>query len=133
MAIHLNLVSSSIFTAIYVDYCLPRRSTLNLDVKTHCLVQIVSCPLMIVQSIYEPPHPIDKDHFSYKVHAAGLKFEIGVCIRTAKIVWAYGGVGCGEFGSDLKLARDALVDNALGKELLQMWLPRSYSLFHSYY
>ncbi len=43
-------------------------------------------------------------YYSHKLKGAGLKYEIGLCIRTGNIVWVHGGVPCGDF-SDLTLAR----------------------------
>ena len=39
-------------------------------------------------------------------HGSGLSYELGICIRTGYIVWACGGLPCGEW-SDLRLARHA--------------------------
>jgi hypothetical protein len=45
--------------------------------------------------------------FSQKLNAAGLKYEVGVCIQTGHIVWVNGGFPCGK--SDLTIAREHLV------------------------
>lgn len=60
-------------------------------------------------------HPIDKDFYSFKFHAAGLKYEIAVSIHGGNIVWVYGGVPCGIY-SDLTLARESFVDQLLPNE-----------------
>ena len=44
------------------------------------------------------------DFYSHKLNGAGLTYEIGICIKTGKIVWVYGGVACG-INPDLVLAR----------------------------
>lgn len=54
------------------------------------------------------PIPFSSKWFSHKFRGSGLRYEIGLCIRTGHIVWANGGYPCGEF-SDLKLAREAYV------------------------
>lgn len=38
-----------------------------------------------------------------------VRYEVGICIRTGNIVWAHGGVPCGEW-PDLRLARNALIE-----------------------
>jgi len=50
----------------------------------------------------------DRKWYSHKFQGPGLRYEIGLCIRTGFIVWVYGGRPCGQC-SDLKLARDAFV------------------------
>lgn len=50
------------------------------------------------------PAPFSAKWFSHKFKAAGLRYEIGLCIRTGHIVWANGGA-C----SDLKMANDLFV------------------------
>lgn len=54
------------------------------------------------------PSPFSPKWYSHKFHGPGLRYEIGICIRTGDIVWAYGGFPCGEW-SDLKLARSTFV------------------------
>lgn len=39
----------------------------------------------------------------------GIRYEIGLSIKNGEIVWAYGGVPCGE-NPDLLIARDFFVD-----------------------
>lgn len=58
--------------------------------------------------IYEPMDFSPK-WYSHKFKGPGLRYEIGLCIKTGAIVWANGGVPCGEY-SDLKLARAGYVD-----------------------
>ena len=68
-----------------------------------CFVSLdaTDCPI-------EEPAPFDAKWFSHKLHHAGVKYEIGLNIRTGNIVWVFGGVPCGEY-SDLKLARGKYV------------------------
>ena len=54
------------------------------------------------------PSPFSAKWYSHKFHGPGLRYELGICIRTGDIVWAYGGLPCGEW-SDLRLTRDAFV------------------------
>ena len=54
------------------------------------------------------PTPFSPKWYSHKFHGPGVRYEIGLCIRTGHIVWANGGVPCGQW-SDLKLAQDAFV------------------------
>lgn len=54
------------------------------------------------------PKPSSRGWFSHKFRIAGLRYEIGLNIRTGYMVWVHGGVPCGLF-PDLKLARQAFV------------------------
>jgi len=56
----------------------------------------------------QEPGPFSSRWFSHKLNAAGLRYEIGLCIRTGEIVWANGGYPCGSW-SDLKIAREHFV------------------------
>ena len=46
--------------------------------------------------------------YSHKFHGPGLRYELEICTRTGDIVWAYGGLPCGEW-PDLRLARSAFI------------------------
>lgn len=46
--------------------------------------------------------------YSHKFKGPGLRYEIGLNIRTGFIVWAFGGYPCGEY-PDLKLSRELYV------------------------
>lgn len=61
------------------------------------------------------PTPFSSKWFSHKFKATGLRYEVGVCIHTGKIVWAYGGFPCGDW-PDLRLARHCLVTFLEGGE-----------------
>jgi hypothetical protein len=65
----------------------------------------------------QEPHPFDDRYFSFKLHGAGLKYEVGVSIYRPRIVWVFGGLPCGEF-SDLKLARELFVHNLLHNDII---------------
>lgn len=55
------------------------------------------------------PTQFDPKWFSHKFNGPGLRYEIGICIRTGDVVWAHGGVPCGEW-PDLRLARNAIIE-----------------------
>jgi len=57
--------------------------------------------------IFEPV-PFDKKWYSHKFHGPGVRYEVGLCINTGHIVWAFGGVPCGQW-PDLRLARESFV------------------------
>jgi hypothetical protein len=52
----------------------------------------------------QEPSPFDRKWFSHKLRTAGLRYEIGLCIKTGEMVWVFGGLPCGEY-PDLRLAR----------------------------
>lgn len=54
------------------------------------------------------PSPFSSGWYSHKFHSAGLRYEIGLNIRTGYTVWANGGYPCGLF-PDLLLARQSYV------------------------
>lgn len=43
--------------------------------------------------------------FSHKTHGPGVRYEIGISIANADIVWASGGFPCGEW-PDIEIAKD---------------------------
>lgn len=57
----------------------------------------------------EEPTPFDRKWFSYKFKSAGLRYEVGLAIKTGKIVWLYGGFPCGQY-NDLMIAREKLIN-----------------------
>ena len=56
------------------------------------------------------PSDFDPKWWSHKFNGPALRYEIGICIRTGDIVWAHGGVPCGEW-PDLRLARNLILDS----------------------
>lgn len=46
--------------------------------------------------------------YSHKFRGPGLRYEVGLCITTGHIVWAHGGLPCGEW-PDITLARDVFI------------------------
>lgn len=54
------------------------------------------------------PSPFNTGWYSHKFKGAGLRYEIGLNIRTGHIVWANGGYPCGIY-SDLLLARESYI------------------------
>jgi hypothetical protein len=55
-------------------------------------------------------------YYSHKLHSAGLKYEIGINLRTGIMVWVFGGVPCGEY-NDLGLSRLSYVEQLRPGEL----------------
>ena len=54
------------------------------------------------------PRPFNKKWYSHKLNGPGLTYEIGLCIRTGQVVWAFGGLPAGDF-PDLRMAKMAFV------------------------
>jgi DDE superfamily endonuclease len=52
------------------------------------------------------PQPFNPKFYSHKFKGPGLRYEIGLNIRTGHIVWKHGGYPCGQY-SDLTIAREA--------------------------
>lgn len=65
----------------------------------------------------EEPQPFNKKWFSHKFKAAGIRYEIGISIVEAEIVWASGGFPCGEW-PDIKIAMDLYVSFAQNETTL---------------
>ena len=63
----------------------------------------------------EEPSPFDPSYYSHKINHAGLRYEIGICIKTGWIVWVNGPFPCGAW-PDLRIARSALHDMLLAGE-----------------
>jgi len=57
----------------------------------------------------------DAKWWSHKFNGPGLRYEIALCIRTGTIVWAHGGLPCGEW-PDIRLARNAFIGRLLPGE-----------------
>lgn len=60
-------------------------------------------------------NPYSKRYFSYKFNGPGLKYEIGLIIKTRIIIWVNGGISCG-LENDLSLARSKFVKRLLPRE-----------------
>ena len=54
--------------------------------------------------IYEPS-PFSPKWFSHKFHGPGLRYEVGIAIRTGWIVWINGPYPPGDW-PDVRIARD---------------------------
>lgn len=54
------------------------------------------------------PQPFNRKWYSHKFKAAGVRYEVGISIVGGDIVWASGGLPCGEW-PDLKIAREIYV------------------------
>lgn len=57
------------------------------------------------------PVPFSKKWFSHKFKGAGIRYEIGISIGGGEIVWASGGLPCGDW-PDLKIARQLYIHYA---------------------
>ena len=58
----------------------------------------------------EEPSPFDPRWYSHKFKAAGLRYEVGVCIQTSEIVWTNGPYPCGSW-PDIRIARNEIIFN----------------------
>ena len=71
------------------------------DSKNRCLITVDGTDFRI-----QEPYPWEKDRnrffYSHKFKGPGLRYEIGVCIKTGHLVWFHGPFPCGKF-SDLKI------------------------------
>lgn len=54
------------------------------------------------------PMPFNKGWYSHKFKSAGLRYEVGLNIRTGNMVWTFGGYPCGLY-PDLSLARETYI------------------------
>ena len=72
------------------------------DLLQTCLITVDGTDFLIPE-----PDPFDPDYYSHKLEHAGLRYEIGVCIKTGWIVWINGPFPCGAW-PDLRIARSAL-------------------------
>jgi hypothetical protein len=81
----------------------------NWDGISICLISVdgTDCPI-------EELYPFDKGIFSEKLNGPGYKYEVGVCIRTADIVWVNGPFKAGRADKTIFQEdglRDALCDD----------------------
>lgn len=60
----------------------------------------------------QEPSPFSPSWFSHKFKGPGLRYEIGLNIRTGDIVWANGPFPCGTY-PDRKIARDKGLEKSL--------------------
>ncbi len=67
------------------------------------------------------PTEFDSKWQSHKFNGPGLRYEIGICIRTGDVVWAHGGMPCGEW-PDLRLARNAIIAQKVFLPFRQMFI-----------
>ena len=82
----------------------------KLTFADECFVSIYGTDCMITER-----KPYSKRYFSYKFNGPGLKYEIGLSIKTGRIVWVNGGIPCG-LANDLSLARSKFVKKLLPGE-----------------
>jgi len=72
------------------------------DPYQKCLITIDGTDFLI-----QEPSPFDPQYYSHKFKHAGVRYEIGICIKTGWIVWVMGPFPCGGW-SDLRISRHAL-------------------------
>jgi hypothetical protein len=63
----------------------------------------------------QEPRPFNTKWYSHKFKAAGVRYEVGLCIQTGWIVWVNGPYACGRY-PDLRIARDKIIDFILPRE-----------------
>lgn len=61
--------------------------------------------------------PFSPRWYSHKFHGPGLRYEVGICIRTGKIAWAHGPFPCGSY-SDVRIFRLGMKRNLDEGELV---------------
>jgi hypothetical protein len=66
----------------------------------------------------EEPFPFDSGWCSHKFKAAGLRYEMAVCIQTGDIVWVNGPFKCGKW-SDIKIFKTFLMQRLADGELVE--------------
>lgn len=74
----------------------------NDDIGNVCLVSVDGTDFRIYQWA-----PFWTGWFSHKFRGPGLRYEVGLCIRTGDIVWIHGPFPCGKW-PDIKIFRKAL-------------------------
>lgn len=80
--------------------------------------QTVFCSLDGVDFKIKEPIIFSRKWYSHKFKGPGLRYEIGLNIRTGDIAWKYGGYPCGEY-PDLKLAREVYIHSVnIGEKTL---------------
>lgn len=83
----------------------------NAPLDTNIFVSIDGTDFKIMeQSEFNPKW------WSHKFNGPGLRYELAISIRKGDIVWAHGGLPCGEW-PDLRLARNAFIEAMLPGEL----------------
>jgi hypothetical protein len=76
---------------------------MSMDYMQRCLVTIDGTDFRIRE-----PLPFSPKWYSHKFQGPGLRYEVGVCIKTGWIVWINGPFPCGTW-PDLNIARSSLV------------------------
>jgi len=83
------------------------------DNGSQCLVSVDGTDFKI-----QEPAPFDKKWYDFKFNHAGVRYEIGICIQTGWIVWAYGPFPAGKY-PDLKISKKAILNKlSEGEKLL---------------
>ena len=81
------------------------------DTKNRCLITVDGTDFRI-----QEPYPWEKEFnrffYSHKFKGPGLRYEVGICIKTGYLVWFHGPFPCGKFADltiyNLKLKHSLL-------------------------
>lgn len=73
------------------------------DIGNDCLVSVDGTDFRIKQI-----KPWSEAWYSYKYNGPGLRYEVGVCIRTGAIVWIHGPFAPGDY-NDIEIFRHAMI------------------------
>lgn len=80
---------------------------------SECLITVDGTDFRI-----QEPQPFSTDWYGHKFNGPGLRYEVGVCIQTAWIVWVAGPYPCGKY-PDLSIFRRNLEKRLLvGEKVL---------------
>ena len=69
------------------------------DIGNDCLISVDGTDFRVPER--------GKQWYSHKFKKSGVRYEIGLCIRTGVIVWIHGPFNCGEW-NDIAIFRDSL-------------------------
>ena len=76
---------------------------MNADAGQVCLITVDGTDFRI-----QEPQPFSPQWYSHKFNGPGVRYEVGICIKTGWIVWVHGPFPCGTW-PDLAIARNALI------------------------
>ncbi len=78
--------------------------------------QTAFCSLDSVDCKIQKTDPLNLKWYSNKFKGPGLRYEIGICIRTGHIVWKYGGYPCGEYSDDILVQQAYVLAVGVGEK-----------------
>ena len=80
----------------------------NSDVGNDCIISVdcTDCKFCIDKG--KSKKSVKKAFWSYKFRKSGLRYEVGVCIKTGYIVWIHGPFPCGRY-NDVTIFRHCLL------------------------